>query len=247
MTEQNSPQPPNDLQPTVANAHRRASELVSQILELTYPTAEELALDGAEGVAVNLLLRCRDLLRAIQLLALNNMLFISACLIRQVFEHSATGAWLLQAPDAYDLVVGDFAKHIKDASDRLPDEYGSQWIELQKLIEPDTDDPVRPRRLPNLAERLVGPYVDHYALYKELCGLDHAGLNSAVHAGSATREDFDTPPAWGEEQRWLAYAGCITAALSLAIRAKCGEPSASNLASLLFQLNQEQYKWGPER
>ena len=91
--------------------HEKTYELIEFLLDLTYPKVIDWDWFQTREVAAALLVRCRHLLRAIVLLSKNNMLFVSAGLVRQVFEHSSLGAWLIEEDAAYDAVMGAYLHH----------------------------------------------------------------------------------------------------------------------------------------
>jgi hypothetical protein len=228
--------------------HERTYELIDVLLDLTYP--KDIDWDGfhAREVAAALLVRCRHLLRAIVLLSKNNMLFVSARLVRQVFEHSSLGAWLIEEDAAYDAVMGAYLHHYKTLGREMPANYLDQWRELEQIIlDPEGDDELTISQLVPLEQRLIGPYRDHYGTYRVLCGLDHAGMNTALYSVAQSNDDpcyFDGSPPWWEEQRWLAYAGCMTASLGVLVDREFGQGNGLRIAQTMEALNAEIHKWG---
>jgi hypothetical protein len=92
----------------------------------------------------------------------------------------------------------------------------------------------------------VGPLKDHYLMYRVLCGLDHPGLNTALHAVALRKDSqsLDGPPSWGEEQRKRsAYASCLTAGLSVLVDPEYNLGQGMRIASIADGLNQELLKW----
>lgn len=229
--------------------HQETYQLIAELLELTTPVALPDVASEARWVAAGLLYRCRHLLRAIVLLSKNNNLFISAGLVRQVFEHVATGTWLLTDDAAYDRVLGAYLKHLENIKEARPATEREMIEELLDSVAADTgDDAIEAKILPKLEDRLVEPLKPHYKQYRILCGLDHPGLATAAFSLvpiDGNIGSLDAPPPWGEEQSWLAYAGCLTAGLALLVDNEFQLGHKLAIAGVMFRLNEEIAKWHP--
>jgi len=229
-----------------ADPHLKAYALIDQLLAITTPSKVEVKGEDQKWIAAGLLNRCRHLLRAIVILSESNMLFVSAGLVRQVFEHVAMGTWLVMDEGAYDKVLGAYVKHLEGTQNVHTDVEKITYKNIAWFVanQEDDENPVVAKTLPKLEDRLVGPLKDHYLMYRVLCGLDHPGLNTAlVSIVTRDAQSLDGPPPWGEEQSWLAYAGCLTAGLGVLVDREYGLGRGVQLASIANDLNQELLKW----
>jgi hypothetical protein len=72
-------------------------------------------------------------------------------------------------------------------------------------------------------------------------------MNTALFCVGQANDDphyFDHPPSWWEEQRWLAYAGCLTAFLGVLVDREFGLDNGLRIAQTMEALNAEIHEWG---
>jgi hypothetical protein len=200
---------------------------------------------GEKLFAVMALSRCRAMLRAVLLLARNDMMFVAAGLVRSIFEFAATGTWLLEGGEHLDLFLGDFVlKHgrlVRERSDVF--DHNNAW---DALLETIADAEIK--RLPPIIDRLSPELREHYLWYRDLCARDHCGLTSICQ--TATEVDGDTyvtdaAPTWGAEQKLLGYAAMMTFHLAFKTAVACDFENEVELVNLSFRINSLMRQWGP--
>lgn len=160
------------------------SQMIEEVVSLTFPPAEAPLAPGPEAVAVGLLMRARMLLRAQAILSDQILAGATDPLVRATLEACITGTWLLADEGGYDKYIGHhrrkwriIAEEVlgkpRPASPRVK-------LELEPFLDRESEELPPEASVPSFEEQArIGGLDEFYSTYRMITRRAHPDLDAA--------------------------------------------------------------------
>jgi hypothetical protein len=130
---------------------------------------------------IGLLERSRRLLRAMLFLYQNDYGDCSEAPCRSIFEHCATGIWMLEdIQGRFEIALRAHLRELRILKDLGSQKAVNSYQSFSELIGSRWGNATREAKLPPITQRLIGPMAQREFVYRELCARVHSSIISSA-------------------------------------------------------------------